>query len=177
MILRKLPFIIAVLGMAGGVLIGILFGANEDFFQNRISAGLARNHDIQSISDNSEREAKIKTESAKLWRCYQRYHFHANGIAGLSLAILTLMSFIQAPHLLRFCVQYSVAVGGFLYPFVWLLIAIYGPEIGRTEAHDTFAIFGYMGGVFFVGILGFIFAALKYPWNLEIRSQKNSTFR
>lgn len=168
MFMRKLPFIIAVLGMVGGVFIGVFFGANEDFFQDRISAGLARNPEIQNIQDSAKKEAAIKTESGKFWRYYQRYHFHANGIAGLSLAILLLMSFVRAPYALRVGINYCVAVGGFLYPYVWLLMALYGPEMGREQAHETFAIFGYMGGVFLVGILGFLMAAVKYPWNLDI---------
>lgn len=46
-----------------------------------------------------------------------------------------------------------MSIGGLLYPFVWLFAGIYGPEMGRTEAKEAFAIFGYMGGLFLVGAI------------------------
>jgi hypothetical protein len=46
-----------------------------------------------------------------------------------------------------------ISVGGFLYPFIWLFAGIYGPEMGRNEAKEAFAIFGYMGGVCLLGMI------------------------
>ena len=84
----KIPYGIAILGMAGGILIAILFGMNEDVFKNRIQEGLSRNDKIQSIADPATKEAKLQTEASKNWRYYQRFHFHATGIGSMSMALL-----------------------------------------------------------------------------------------
>ena len=150
---QKLPYLLAVLGMAGGVFIAILFGANEDMFKDRIKDGLTRNAKIQAIADPAEKEKKLGAEADKNWRYYQRYHFHATGIGAMSLALLLFLARLDAPHKQRRAASWLLAVGGLLYPFVWLFAGIYGPEMGRDEAKETFAIFGYMGGLFLIGIV------------------------
>jgi len=35
--------------------------------------------------------------------------------------------------------------------------------MGRTAAKESFAIFGYMGGVFLLGLLVSLFTLIKYP--------------
>jgi hypothetical protein len=153
--------------MVGGVFISIIFGANEGFFKNRINEGLAKNVKIQSIQVESIRLEKIKTEAEKNWRYYQRYHFHANGIASMTLALLIFLCFIQAPKKQLLFSAYMISVGGFLYPFVWLFAAIYGPEMGRDQAKEAFAIFGYMGGLFLVGILFTLYLAITKPLKVQ----------
>ena len=39
----RIPYLIAILALIGGVFISILFGYNEDYFQNNIKEGLAKN--------------------------------------------------------------------------------------------------------------------------------------
>ena len=164
----KFPFILTVLAMVGGVFISILFGANESLFENRIQQGLAKNVKIQSIQDETAKSEKIKSEQEKSWRYYQRYHFHANGIASLSLALLVLLAFINASKKEILIASYMISVGGFLYPFVWLLAALYGPEMGRSEAKETFAIFGYMGGVYLVGIIYALYLTAFKTWKAPL---------
>lgn len=162
--LRKIPFFLSILGMLGGVFIAILFGADESLFKKRIAAGLEKNVKIQSIQDTEKKQEMINAEADKNWRYYQRYHFHANGISGLCLALLILLGFVQAKPREKFIAGYLVSVGGFLYPFVWLFAALYGPEMGRSEAKEAFAIFGYTGGLFLVGVVYSLFLAAVRPW-------------
>lgn len=63
--LTRLPFMLAILGMVGGVFIAILFGVNEDMFQKRIESGLALNTKIQQMADPSEKAEKLKVEAEK----------------------------------------------------------------------------------------------------------------
>jgi len=160
--IKRIPFFLSLLAMIGGVFIAILFATQEDKFQSKIAAGLEKNEKIQKIVDPTEKAAKIKSESEKNWRYYQRYHFHATGIGAMMIGILLFLARLQAPKNLITIASYMVAVGGFLYPFVWLFAGMYGPEMGRSEAKEAFAIFGYMGGVFLVGGLISIFLSLKY---------------
>ncbi len=164
----KLPFILSILAMFGGVFIAIIFGANESYFKNKINDGLAKNVKIQSIQIESQKLEKIKSEAEKNWRYYQRYHFHATGIGSMSLALLIVLGFIKASKKQLLLSAYMISVGGFLYPFVWLFAAIYGPEMGRDQAKEAFAIFGYMGGVFLVGILFTLYLAITKPFKAPL---------
>lgn len=164
----KFPFILTVLSMIGGVLISIIFAANEAYFKNRITQGLEKNIKIQSIQDETARAEKIKSEHDKNWRYYQRYHFHANAIASLSLALLIFLAFIKASKKEILIAAYLIAVGGFLYPFVWLFAAIYGPEMGRDQAKEAFAVFGYMGGFYLAGIIYALYLATMKSWKAPL---------
>lgn len=165
--IKKIPFFLTILGMFGGVAIAIVFGVNEELFLSKIKAGLQGNVKIQSIQDTAERERKIETETSKNWRYYQRYHFHATGISAMALALLLFLQLSLAPSALKTFSSYTTSLGGFFYPFVWLFAGIYGPQMGRSEAKEAFAVFGYMGGVFLIGVLACAFIALKYPTKIS----------
>src|SRR5690606_12310769 len=87
----------------------------------------------------------------------------ATGISAMMLGVLILLAFLQAPSILKLISSYMISVGGFLYPFVWLFSAIYGPVMGRSEAKEAFAIFGYMGGLFLVGLIFTMVILIRYP--------------
>ncbi len=161
---KKFPIILTIIAIIGGVFISIIFGANESFFQDRIKIGLEKNIKIQSIADENLKNVKMKSEQEKSWRYYQRYHFHANGIASMSLGLVILLAFIRAPKKHILIASYMISIGGFLYPFVWLFAALYGPEMGRDEAKEAFAIFGYMGGVYLLGVMYTLYLAVTKPW-------------
>lgn len=163
----KFPFILTLIAMLGGIFISILFGANEELFKNRISAGLKKNVKIQSIQDPQAKSEKLKAEHEKNWRYYQRYHFHATAIASMSLVLLIFLGFIEASEKELFVASYMIALGGFLYPFVWLFAGLYGPEMGRNEAKEAFAIFGYMGGVYLLGVIYTIYLAITKNWKFS----------
>ncbi len=151
--MQKIPFLVALLGLAGGVIIAIAFGVAEDSFKGRIRRGLERNPAVLRLSDEKARAQLRSSEEEKSWRYYQRYHFHATGIGAMSLGVLVILSAIVGWTGIRLTAAYLVSVGGALYPFVWLFAAIYGPELGRGAAKERFAVFGYMGGLFLVGVL------------------------
>jgi hypothetical protein len=158
----RIPFAIAILGIVGGVLVGILFGSNEMYFKNKISEGLLKNTQINAIENADEKASVIKNEKDKNWRYYQRFHFHSGGIGALTLALLIFIHLVSAPVTLKKIAAYVTAIGGFLYPFIWLFAAIYGPELGRETAKEKFAFFGYMGGAFLIGVILTLFMSLKY---------------
>lgn len=160
--IQKIPFSLAILCIVGGVLISIFFALNEDMFINRIHAGLEKNVKIQQIENPIEKAAKISSETEKNWRYYQRFHFHATGIGAMMMGLLLFLSLLNAPRTLVNVGSYLVSLGGFFYPFVWLFAGIYGPEMGRSEAKEAFALFGYMGGVFLVGGIWTLVLGLRY---------------
>lgn len=171
---RKVPFILAILGMIVGVFISILFGVNESIFKDKISKDIQTNEKIMSIEDQGEREVKIENEESKNWRYYQRFHFHSTGISSMTLGVLILLAFSLAPTMLKLLSSYMISIGGFLYPFVWLFSAIYGPVMGRSEAKEAFAILGYMGGVFLVGLIFAAVILIRYPVKFLSNSEVKS---
>jgi len=159
--IRKIPFALAILSMAGGVFIAILFGVNEEMFLDRIKVGLEKNVKIQQIVNAEEKSAKIKSETDKNWRYYQRYHFHATGIGAMMMAMLLFLAQLNIAAKAFYPPAYLLSIGGLLYPFVWLFAGIYGPEMGRSEAKEAFALFGYMGGLFLLGSLWTLWLSLR----------------
>ena len=159
---QRIPYVIAILTLIGGVFISILFGANEDYFKDKINEGLKKNEKVNLIQDPIEKAAVLKSEADKNWRYYQRFHFHATGIGAMIMGVLLFISFLSAPERIKAISSFAVSIGGFLYPFVWLFAAIYGPEMGREVAKESFAVFGYMGGLFLVGLVLTLYMALKY---------------
>jgi hypothetical protein len=159
----KAPLVISLLGMIGGVIISIVFGANEGIFKDKIQAGLLKNEKIQSIADEGARAEKMKVEADKNWRYYQRYHFHATGVGSMTMAVLIFLGFVTASKKQILTAAYMISIGGFLYPFVWLFAGIYGPEMGRDQAKEAFALFGYMGGVCLLGMIFAAYLAISKP--------------
>lgn len=159
---QRIPYVIAILTLIGGVFISILFGANEDYFKDKINEGLKKNEKVNQIQDPIEKAAVLKSEADKNWRYYQRFHFHATGIGAMIMGVLLFISFLSAPERIKAITSFAVSIGGFLYPFVWLFAAIYGPEMGREVAKEKFAVFGYMGGLFLVGLILSLYMAIKY---------------
>ncbi|MDD4974457.1 MAG: hypothetical protein PHY93_08900 [Bacteriovorax sp.] len=160
--IKRIPFFLALLSIVGGVFISILFAVQEDMFLSHITTGLDKNVKIQKIVDPTEKAAKIKTETEKNWRYFQRFHFHATGIGAMMMGILLFLSRLKAPKQSVNIASFMIAIGGTLYPFVWLFAGIYGPEMGRNEAKEAFAFLGYMGGVFLLGGIYSMYLSLKY---------------
>jgi len=164
---KKIPFILATLSMVGGIFIAILFGVNEEMFLNKIEKDLNQNPKIMQILDETKRAEKISSEKDKNWRYYQRFHFHATAIGSMSIAILLLLNFMAAPTKLITLNSWLIGLGGFLYPIVWLMAALYGPIMGRHEAKEAFKIFAFGGGAYLVGLVLLVFLIIKYPLKLK----------
>lgn len=162
----KTLFGIPVMGIILGTFIAILFGVNEDLFKGYIKDSLNANVKIQSIEDPAARAKKIEQEKSKNWRYFQRFHFHSTGISSMALVLLLLLGFIREKKLkIKRIIGYTIAIGGFLYPFVWLFAGYFGPVIGRSHAKEKFVIFAYMGGVFLVGVIAQLWLLFKNGLN------------
>lgn len=164
----KLPIVITIFSVLGGVSIAILFGVNEDFIKSKIAADLEKNIEIQAIGEPLEKSAKLKEEADKNWRYYQRYHFHSNGIAAMTFGLLILLLFIKLSKIEYLISSYLLALGGFFYPFVWLFSGIYGPSMGRSNAKEAFAILGYMGGVYLLGVVYTMYLSVTKIWTITL---------
>ncbi len=168
---QKIPFIFTMASLILGVSIAIVFGINEDIIKNKIKGDLKKNPIYLSMENPVDKKKYYAKEKSKNWRYYQRFHFHSTGIGAISLGALLLLAFLQAPLWQKTLSSYFIAIGGGLYPFVWLFAGIYGPLIGRSQAKEKFAIFGYMGGIYLVGLIFLLFCLCRYP--LCLNSKKD----
>jgi len=161
--LKKVPFILTLLGIVSGIFISILFAINEPLFKNKIAQDLLQNPKVLTMTSQDEKNKYIEKEAEKIWRYYQRFHFHSTGIAAMALGVLILIAFSQGPQKIKLLLSYMVSTSGFLYPFVWLFAALYGPLLGRDAAKEKFALLGYMGGVFMLAVVLVAILLAKYP--------------
>jgi hypothetical protein len=111
-------------GLLFGVIMGMTFGINEDFFKNYITEGIAANptvHDAKSPD--------------KIWRFAQRAHFHATGIAAFALGLVFLVMFSDLKPKLKTVSSFFLGLSSF-YPLAWFTMFVLAPSIGRSAAHS-----------------------------------------
>lgn len=135
-----------------GIVMGIGFGVNENYFKDAIAEGISANptaHDGKS--------------QAKIWRYAQRAHFHASGIAAFSIGLLLLLGATQLKSTVKKMTSVLIGLGG-LYPLSWLSMFILAPAIGRSAAHSHIITetLTYIGvGSLLVGLLILTLGLLK----------------
>ncbi len=104
--------------------LGVLFGVNEDMFQNYIKAGIAAHPELFR-----------PTSQDGIWRLVQRAHFHAGGVGAFSLGlvIVTALSGMSAARK-----QWTAALIGLsiFYPMAWYVMFFEAPLIGSRAAHE-----------------------------------------
>jgi hypothetical protein len=124
----KIGLALAILTILFGLVLGALFGLNEDMFQNYIQSGIAANP--QFFADAAQ-------EQETIWRWVQRAHFHAGGIGAFSLGLVILTALTNMSERRK---QITAALIGLsvFYPLSWFSLFLYAPHIGRTAAHSAF---------------------------------------
>jgi hypothetical protein len=154
----KSSILTALMGIVLGLSIAIVFGVNEDFFKDRIDKGVRLSEEYSKVKNKDE---YLKREVGKNWRYYQRFHFHSSAVGSMSVGLLLLIGFTSGSIRRKKTLGTLLSLSGILYPFVWLFAGIFGPEWGRSEAKEAFAIFGYMGGVYLATIIWTLIEVVK----------------
>ncbi len=145
----KIGLALVILTILFGLVLGALFGMNEDMFQNYINAGIAANP--QFFADAAQ-------EQENIWRWVQRAHFHAGGIGAFSLGLVILTALTSMSQRRKQITATLIGLSIF-YPLAWLALFLYAPHIGRTAAHNAFipALFVDIGvGALSLGLLSLI---------------------
>jgi hypothetical protein len=115
---------LVLLGLLFGVGLGVVFGANEEVFQNYIAQGIAAHPQLHDAAS-----------ADKIWRYVQRAHFHATGIAAFSLGLLLLIVGTDLSARLKSVAAVLVGLGSF-YPLAWYTMFYLAPSLGRGAAHE-----------------------------------------
>jgi hypothetical protein len=120
----KIGLLLVMLTLIFGIVLGVVFGINEDAVKSYISEGVAAYPALHDEQSNS-----------KIWRYAQRAHFHATGIAAFSFGLLLLIMHSSLGGRLKTAAATLVGLGG-MYPLSWFTMFILAPSIGRSAAHD-----------------------------------------
>ena len=122
----KIGLALVLVGLVFGVGMGIIFGVNEDVFQDYIAQGIAANPEVHDAKSPD-----------KIWRYAQRAHFHATGIAAFALGLVILVMFSSLKTSYKKTSAILLGLSSF-YPLAWLNMFLLAPSIGRGAAHSHF---------------------------------------
>jgi hypothetical protein len=123
----KVGLALAIITILFGMMLGSLFGLNEDLFQNYIQSGIAANP--QFFTDAAK-------EQETIWRWVQRAHFHAGGIGAFSLGLVILTALTSMGERRKKITAALIGMSAF-YPLSWFALFLYAPHIGRSAAHHA----------------------------------------
>ncbi len=139
----KPGLILACATLLFGIALAVMFGVAEDAVKDAIAKGVAAHpalHDAKS--------------PAKIWRWWQRAHFHATGIAAFTFALVGITALSGLRPVMKKLTSLLLGLGG-LYPVSWLVMALLAPSMGRSAAHNALgvevmvfvAVFGMLSGL------------------------------
>ncbi len=125
----KPGLIVAGLALLFGILMGVILGLFEDSIKELISAAVDSNPAAHTEA--------LSTAKSKIFRWWQRAHFHATGIGAFTLALIAITAISGLRPGVKKLASLLIALGG-LYPFSWLVMALKAPTLGRPIAHHYF---------------------------------------
>jgi hypothetical protein len=140
--------------------LGVLFGFNEDWFQDYIKTGIAAHPQLHTPHSQDS-----------IWRWVQRAHFHAGGIGAFSLGLMLATALSDMSAVRK---QITAALIGLsiCYPLAWLTMFFVAPAIGTKAAHGYWLVdaFTYVGvGALALGLLSLIGGLFWRPKSRAIK--------
>ncbi len=119
--------IIAGLVLLFGILMGIMMGLFEDGIKDLISAAVDA-HPLAHVES-------LDTAKSKIFRWWQRAHFHATGIGAFTIALIAITAMSGLRPRVKRLTAILIGLGG-LYSFAWFVMALKATTIGRPAAHE-----------------------------------------
>jgi hypothetical protein len=140
--------VLALLAILFGFGLGVAFGVFEDSMKQGLQDRGARWQKSQLdrlAPEEREEPAKLTAATAKLeaekkkviekaWAYVKRAHLHAGALGTTAVALILLLSFVQAGVLLRRLTAVALGAGALGYGIFWLLAAFRAPAMGSTGA-------------------------------------------
>jgi len=130
---------LAFLCLLFGVCLAIVFGVAEDAVKDLIKSGIAEHpalHDAKSFD--------------KIWRYWQRAHFHAAGIGAFTLALMLVTALSSLRAKCKKLTSFLIGLTG-VYPLAWFLMALLAPSMGRGAAHHSAGV----QALVYIALIGF----------------------
>jgi len=88
-----------------------------------------------------------------------RGHFHAMGLALVTIAISFILAFTSTPDRIKTVVSVLTGVGGIIYPFAWIIMGYRTPALGPEGAEESIALIAGTGATL---VLFGIFTAIIF---------------
>ncbi|MEE8574440.1 MAG: hypothetical protein V3T30_03415 [Thermodesulfobacteriota bacterium] len=142
-----------------GISMGIVFGLFEDDIKAIVNAGV----DAYPLMHTSDPNAK-----AKIFRWWQRAHFHGTGIGAFTMALISVVAISNLKPKMKTAASMLIGMGG-LYAVSWLVMAIKAPAIGRGAAHHLVSVHAIVSvsiGCLLLG-MGLLFSSIIFGWFSE----------
>ncbi|MEE9613362.1 MAG: hypothetical protein V3W31_00220 [Thermodesulfobacteriota bacterium] len=117
--------VLAGITLCFGIALAIAFGVAEDAIKTLVRDGVAANPDLHD-----------EKSPDKIWRWWQRAHFHATGIGAFTLALIAITALSDLSAKMKRAASLFFGVGSF-YPLAWFFMALLGPSMGRSAAHHS----------------------------------------
>jgi len=152
-------FVLALLAIAFGFLLGGAFGALEDPIKSHLRSSADSVFETVYQGDASKRDAVV----AKSWSYLKRAHLHGGAIGAAALASIVLLGLLGSSGLLERISAVAFGAGSLLYPILWLVAGLTAPAVGSTgEAKEALAFLALPGaGLCLLGIAGTLLSVLR----------------
>lgn len=126
----RIGFLLSLLTLLFGFILGSLFGAIEGKIKGHLKEEAQAVFDTVYEGDS----VKMKKITDKSWVYLKRAHFHANGLGAISLAVILLLMFMQAPLIIKNITAIFLGLGSLGYSIFWMFAALKAPGLGSTGA-------------------------------------------
>lgn len=125
----KIGLLFALLTLVYGFGLGGAFGAFEDNIKRHLNKKARMALDTVYKGD----EAKMKKTADKSWVYLKRAHLHANGLGTSSLALILLLSFLNAGSFIKTINAMCLGIGSLGYSMFWMFAGLKAPGMGSTH--------------------------------------------
>jgi len=143
--------LLAMFSLLMGVYLGIHFGKSED----EIHAYLKANAAVSAVFEGDAK--KIDDAVGNGWKYLRRSHEHFQGLGAIALGLCLLIATLPLKCLPKTILSTGVALGAFLYPLFWYLVAYRCAYMEKSAAKESLALMAQAGaGLYLVSVLGVI---------------------
>ena len=141
--------LIAMLGLLMGVYLGIQFGKNEE----AILADWRAKAQSSAVFAGDAKKIDGAVESG--WKNLKRSHEHFQGLGAISLGLCLLVAALPLKCWPKSILSIGVALGAFLYPLFWYLVANRCAYMEKSAAKESLALMAQAGaGLYLVSLSG-----------------------
>lgn len=148
---------LAMFSLLMGVYLGIQFGKNED----EILANWKTQAQASAVFGGDEKKIDATVQSG--WKYLQRSHEHFQGLGAIALGVCLLVAALPLQCRAKSLLSIGVALGGFIYPLFWYLVAYRCAYMDKHAAKESLALMAQGGaGLYFVSLLGVSAAVLIF---------------
>lgn len=121
---------LAVVTLAFGFAMGVVFGLNEDVIKSRLSESA---ESVMATAYNND-AAAAKAVTDKSWAYMQRAHLHAGSLGVVAVALSLVLVHLGTGRRVAAALSVALGAGGLGYSLFWAWAGFRAPALGSTGA-------------------------------------------